>query len=221
MIQFEVELDDLKKQVVEMWEMVYSQLKKTQNAFASLDADLALEVINLEKKIDAYELIIDQMCEKLIALHSPVAIDLRVIISSLKINGNLERIGDLTHGIALCIKELKISGLDKSFVQKTKLDEMFAEALNMLAIVKGAFKMEDTRLAATVFAKDELLDKLNKGAVTQMVEILEQEPEKIRQAFTVFTIVRKLERIGDHCTNIAEEITFYLEAKILKHNNQK
>ncbi|MCL2041480.1 MAG: phosphate signaling complex protein PhoU [Bacteroidales bacterium] len=217
MLQLELELNDLKNQVLAMWQLVYSQLEKSKNAYLTMSRDLAFEVMSMERKVDAFELLIDQMCEQLLALKHPVAIDLRFILSSLKINGNLERIGDLAHGIARLVFELTHTQFDPMTAKSMRIEEMFDETLEMLLLVKNAFKKEDNKNVAAVLSKDDILDTIDKEAFFQISSKTGQLQDEMQQSLLIFNIIRKLERIGDHCSNIAEEITFYIEAVVLKH----
>jgi len=200
-----------------MWQLVYSQLEKSRNAYLTMSRDLAFEVMSMERKVDAFELLIDQMCEQLLALKHPVAIDLRFILSSLKINGNLERIGDLAHGIARLVFELTHTQFDPMTAKSMRIEEMFDETLEMLLLVKNAFEKEDNKNVAAVLSKDDILDTIDKEAFFQISSKTGQLQEEMQQSLLIFNIIRKLERIGDHCSNIAEEITFYIEAVVLKH----
>jgi phosphate transport system protein len=217
MLRLELELNDLKSQLLEMWQLVYSQLEKSKNSYLTMSRDLAFEVISMEKKVDAFELLVDQMCEQLLALKQPMAIDLRFILSSLKINGNLERIGDLAYGIARLVFDLTHTQFDPMTAKPMHIEEMFDETLEMLLIVKNAFEKEDNKRVSEVLSKDDILDSIDKEAISIISSKMGEHPEETQQNLLVFNIIRKLERIGDHCSNIAEEITFYLDAVVLKH----
>jgi phosphate transport system protein len=221
MLRLEIELNDLKNQVLEMWQLVYSQLDKSRNSYLTMSRDLAFEVMSMERKVDAFELLIDQMCEQLLALKHPVAIDLRFILSSLKINGNLERIGDLAYGIARLVFELTHTQFDPITAKPIRIEEMFNETLEMLLIVKNAFEKEDNKRVSEVLSKDDLLDSIDREAFIQISHKSGLQPEDMEQSLLLFNIIRKLERIGDHCSNIAEEITFYIDAVVLKHSHSE
>ena len=220
MLRLELELNDLKSQLLEMWQLVYSQLEKSKNSYLTMSRDLAFEVISMEKKVDAFELLVDQMCEQLLALKQPMAIDLRFILSSLKINGNLERIGDLAYGIARLVFDLTHTQFDPMTAKPMHIEEMFDETLEMLLIVKNAFEKEDNKRVSEVLSKDDILDNIDKEAFSIISSKMGEHPEETQQSLLIFNIIRKLERIGDHCSNIAEEITFYLDAVVLKHGGK-
>ncbi len=210
------ELQQLKLQVIHMGQMVLSQLEKTEQALANMDKDLAREVVLTEKRVNAYELKIDSDCEDIIALFAPVAINLRFILAVLKINTNLERTGDIAEGIAKLV--VNISGnFDKELMEVTRVIEMFRQGNEMVYDVMNAFEKEDTTLARKVFKKDDLLDEINRNAASAIIKYIQTNPGKIESALYILSSIRKLERVGDQAKNMAEEIIFYSEAKVLKH----
>ena len=215
----EVELQQLKSEMLEMWELVHNQLKKGYEALNSNDNDLAREVIANEKRVNAYELKIDRDCESIFALFQPVAVDLRNVLAALKINTNLERVGDFAEGIARFTLDIDET-FDTKLFEKTQLIEMFKEAISMIEDVQVAYDKEDTRLARSVFKKDDFLDSINKAASHVIAEYIQQNPTHIAQGLSVLSVIYKLERVGDHAKNIAEEIIFYVEAKVLKHKTK-
>lgn len=215
----EIELQQLKGEMLEMWELIHMQLKKGLEALKTNDNDLAHEVVANEKRVNAYELKIDRDCENIFALFQPVAVDLRCVLAVLKINTNLERVGDFAEGIARFALDLDET-YDRALFEKTRLLEMFQEAIAMIEDVLVAFDKEDTKLARSVFKKDDLLDSINKAASTVIAEYIKDHPDRIKQALHVLATIYKLERVGDHAKNIAEEIIFYIEAKVLKHKSK-
>lgn len=220
MTHLDTELQQLKAEVTEMWKLVILQLKKTHEALVSFDKDLAREVVSNEKRVNALELKIDRDCENIFALFNPVAIDLRFVLAALKINNNLERTGDIAEGIAKFIIS-EVEPFDEKLIAVTQVNEMYEEANDMLRDVLNAYEQEDTRLARSVFKRDDLLDEINKKANAAIAEYIRKNPEKIEQGLYILSTIRKLERVGDQCKNIAEEIIFYIEAKVLKHSLPK
>jgi phosphate transport system protein len=219
MTQFETELQLLKNEVNNMWDLVRSQLIKAKTALINFDRNLAREVVSKEKRVNAYELKIDRDCEDIFALYAPVAIDLRFLLAVLKINTNLERTGDIAEGVAKYVLDAD-KPFNNQLLKTTKIIEMFEESIKMLDDTLIAFDKEDTILARGVFGKDEFLDDINIHANELILEYLKQQPEELEQALYALSIIRKLERVGDQSKNIAEEIIFYLEAKVLKHSNK-
>ncbi len=220
MTHLDIELKKLKQDMTEMFGLVYSQLEKARQALTDFDKDLAREVRITEKRVNSFELKLDRDCENIIALFNPVAVDLRFILANLKINSNLERIGDIAEGIAQFVLNIK-SSPDAELLKSTRVLEMFETANGIVSDVMRAFETEDSSLARNAFSRDELLDEINLAGTTAVADFIISHPEKINQSLYMISIIRKLERVGDQCKNIAEEIIFYIEAKVLKHQKKK
>ena len=216
MTHFETELQDAKSEIINMWELVLLQLTKAKDAMLSFDKDLAREVIAKEKRVNALELKIDRDCENIFALYCTVAIDLRFLLAVLKINNNLERIGDIAEGIARYIVESP-ARFDIAMLEDTELIKMFEDSISILTDTRVAFEFENTLLARTIFSRDDILDDINKRADDNISKFIRNDANVISQALYILSIIRKLERVGDQSKNIAEEIIFYVEAKVLKH----
>jgi phosphate transport system protein len=220
MSQLEIELKQLKTEVINMWSLVHSQLVKSNIAMVNFDKNLAREVVSREKRVNGSELKIDRDCENIFALLTPVAVDLRFVLAVLKINSNLERIGDIAEGVAKYILSA-----DKPFnpelLRITETVAMYDESINILEDTLTAFENEDTALARSIFQKDEFLDKININSTNMTVKYLEQFPQDCYQSLINLSIIRRLERVGDQSKNIAEETIFYVEAKVLKHNDDE
>jgi len=199
-----------------MFGLVLSQLNKSQEALINLDKDLAREVLINERRVNGFELKIDRDCENIIALFNPVAVDLRFVLATMKINSNLERIGDIAEGICQFVLNIKLEP-EKDLLEKTRVVEMFNTGASILEDVMNAFEKEDTRLARSVFKKDEILDEININSTQAVADFIRANPDRINQSLYTLSIIRKLERVGDQCKNISEEIIFYIEAKVLKH----
>ena len=221
MVKFiESELVLLKKEIDEMWTLVYNQLDRAGEAVLTLDRELAQQVLVRERRVNAFELKIDSDVEDIIALYNPVAIDLRFVLAMLKINTNLERLGDFAEGIARFALNYKEPVLDGELVQKLRLGEMIAEVLSMLELAKKSLQDESQELATSVFAKDNLLDEINADATVILADYINRHPESALSCLNLVSVFRKLERSGDHITNIAEEIVFFIDAKVLKHSGR-
>src|SRR5260221_14266912 len=219
MAQIETELQLLKTEAVKMWTLVNSQLSKARKAFLNFDKALAREVVLKEKRVNGSELKIDRDCENIFALFCPVAIDLRFLLAVLKINSNLERIGDIAEGIAKYVIDAE-APFTRELLDVSRVLPMYEEAVNMLEDTQAAFEKEDTVLARSVFKKDDFLDGINKAAHKVLENHLKDHPEDASQALWLLSIIRKLERVGDQSKNVAEEIIFYLDAKVLKHSKK-
>src|ERR1700712_5544463 len=163
MSQLEIELKELKTEVINMWNLVHAQLVKSNVAMVNFDKDLAREVMQREKRVNGSELKIDRDCENIFALLTPVAVDLRFVLAVLKINSNLERIGDIAEGIAKYILSAG-NAFKQELLDATKVILMYDEALKILEDTLAAFEKEDTLLARRVFERDEFLDNINQEA---------------------------------------------------------
>lgn len=213
------QLDQLREDLSDMAFLVQSQLNKSILSLLEKDEDLANEVLHNEKRVNAFELKIDKDCENIFALLTPLAHDMRLVFATLKINADLERIGDYADGIA----RLVIMGkkqFDNELIEKIELNEMYEIASAMLRDVIVAYSENDSRLARTVFSTDLQVNRINNDAVPIVVEYCKASNQNIEQALHLLSIIHKLERVGDHVTNIAEEIIFFKEARILKHGNK-
>lgn len=221
MVKFiESELVLLKKEIDEMWTLVYNQLDRAGEAVLTLDRELAQQVLVRERRVNAFELKIDSDVEDIIALYNPVAIDLRFVLAMLKINTNLERLGDFAEGIARFVINCKEPALDAELIRNLRLEEMIGQVLSMLEQTKKALQEENQELATSVFVKDNLLDEINSNAATVLADSIAKHPENALPCLNLVGVCRKLERSGDHITNIAEEIVFFLDAKVLKHSGR-
>ena len=216
MTPLENEITAVKKELVSMWILVQSQLNKAKEAMVQFDKDLAREVLIKEKRVNSFELKIDRDCENIFALYCPVAVDLRFLLAALKINTNLERIGDIAAGIALYVVESTVN-FEVSALESTSLLRMYDEAINILIDTRTAFEKEDTVLARSIFKRDDVLDAINESAPANVTALIKADANTIPEALYILSVIRKLERVGDQAKNIAEEIIFYVEAKILKH----
>jgi phosphate transport system protein len=220
MNHLDLELRKLKLGMNEMFSMVYAQLEKSRDSLFTHNKDLAREVRINEKRVNAFELKLDRDCENMIALMNPVAVDLRFVLACLKINSNLERIGDIAEGIAQFVLDINTSP-EKELLEKSRVEEMFNTAIAMVADVMTAFDTENTAMARNIFVKDEKLDEINVAANGSVAAFILNHTDKINQSLYMLSTIRKLERVGDQSKNIAEEIIFYIEAKVLKHKKMQ
>ncbi|PSR04297.1 MAG: phosphate transport system regulatory protein PhoU [Bacteroidetes bacterium SW_11_45_7] len=220
MTHLEAELDQLKNAVVDMAFLTANQLEKSKEAFIHMDADIAEEVIHNERRVNAMELSIDRDCENIFALFNPVASDLRFVIAVLKINSDLERIADYADGISKYVVDFG-SPIQEDMKEANNLANMFDLAVSMTRDITTAFEYEDATLARKVYKKDAELNRINQNASNVISEFVAENTDTIRQMLFLFSTIRKLERVGDHVKNVAEDLVFYLEAEVLKHNKNK
>ncbi|MDH5610138.1 MAG: phosphate signaling complex protein PhoU [Cyclobacteriaceae bacterium] len=219
MSNLESALEELKKTILEMAELVSLQIKNCKLVIEDNDSDLAEEVISMDKRINAMELKIDRDCENILALYNPVATDLRFVLAALKTNHDLERIGDNIRGIARASDGVSTKK-EAEMVRAFRIYEMFDTVEAIISDVCNALEHEDTKLARKIFKKDAKLDKIEKKSMTVAHQLLSEHPEKAKPILSLYTIVKKLERIGDLSTNLGEEIIFHIEAKVLKHKKK-
>ena len=205
MTHLDTEISRLKTDLNEMFSIVITQVEKSKTALFNLDKDLAREVKVNERRVNSFELKLDRDCENIIALFNPVAVDLRFVLASLKINSNLERIGDIAESIALYVIDLKLEP-EKELLEVSRLNEMYETAISMMLDVMKAYETENTTLARGVFMKDEILDEINSNANESVGAFISHHPDRVNQALYALSAIRKLERVGDQCKNIAEEI---------------
>jgi phosphate transport system protein len=219
MSHLEPELQLLKEDLSEMMLLVSKQLEKSKLAILENDVSLAKEVVDNDLRVNAMELKLDRDCENILALYNPVAIDLRFVISSLKINHDLERIGDNAEGIAKYIVSVK-GEFDQQLIQSLNVEDMFNNAISMMEDLTEAFENEDTQLARIIFKKDQFLNENNAMATDIAINHIKGNYEHPKQLLFLLSSIRKLERIGDLIKNLAEELIFHIEAKVLKHRKK-
>ncbi len=212
--------DILNQAVFEMLTICKSQLQKAKEAFVTHDSDIAEEVIRKESRVNALDLKIERDCEKFLALYNPVASDLRFVMAVLKINSELERIADHAYGISKYVAEV-----DKKITPKlltvTQFDKMYETIESMMDNITDAYENKDVKSARKVFKKDKILDKINIKSFTVLEEEIKKDNSLIDQSLILFSVVKKFERVGDLIKNIAEEIIFYVDAEVLKHQKKK
>lgn len=212
------EIASLKNSVSEMWSLVRQQLFNAGEAMLTGDKELAYKVISRERRVNAFELKIDSDCEDIIALYAPVAIDLRFVLAMYKINTNLERLGDFAESIARFAGNLPDGEpVDPDLIKQTRVQIMLDELLEMLSLAQEAFEHEDSATASRIFLKDNLVDEINVASTKIIANYIETHPGSALIGLYMSGVIRKMERFGDHCTNIAEELIFYLDAKVMKH----
>lgn len=219
MTQLETELEQLKKEVFEMWNLVSSQIHKSEVALVNFDEDMAFEVVSNEKRVNAFELKVDRDCEDIFAIYCPVAVDLRFVLAVIKINYNLERVGDIADGIARLVMDVD-NAYEQELLERSRVLDMFRAIKTMLTDGAAAFEREDTKLARTIFKRDDVLNTINAEANNVIGALINEKPETLNHCLNLISMIRKLERAGDQIKNIAEEIIFYIDAKVLKHKKK-
>ncbi len=213
-LHFQREVDKLKRMLLNEAAMVENGLQKALKALRERNETLALEIKNSDSEIDAVEIEIEEEALKILALHQPVAIDLRFIISVIKINNDLERIGDLTANIAARTLDLAKS---PALPIPENISLMAETALVMVKESLDSLVNLNVELAMKVCDNDETVDDYHKKTFALVREKVKTEPENIDFFLMIMGISRYLERIADHSTNIAEDVMYMVEGKISRH----
>ena len=219
MTPIEHEMQLLKAEILNMSEMVSRQMKDALLSLAKTDKQLAAEILATEKQVNAVELKIDRTCESIFALHNPVAQDLRLVLAQLRINYNLEKIGDIAASVAKFVKKSFVYDYS-ALIEHTHALQMFEEANDLLTDVMTSFETEDAELAKNILKRDKALNQQNDLAREYIIEQIKKDPENVEEYLKVLSLIRKLERAGDQSKAIAKEIIFFVEAKIVKHSKQ-
>ncbi len=205
---------------LKMLTLCKSQLQKAKEAFVNHDSDLAEEVIHTETRVNALDLKIREDCEKFLALYNPVAIDLRFIMAVLQINNGLERMADHCYNIS----KLVVDGDKKiapHLLKAVAFEKIYDTIDSMLENITVAYEKKDVKSARKVFKKDKIIDDINIRSFAIIEEEIKKDMAITGQALILFSVIKKLERVGDLIKNIAEEIIFYIDAEVLKHKNKK
>jgi len=211
-------LDKLKTRIIKMCSLVDEQVSFAIRSVEEENLELAGTVIELDKKVNKFDVKIDKICQKIFALSQPVAMDLRYIMSSLTINSNLERIGDIAVNIS---ENILLIQKKPAFYNQTKIAEMFTIVQQMLKNAIDSFIGENAELAKKVILSDDIIDKMNSDNHVILKEIMKQNSDNIEPAVALLVISRELERLADHTTNIAEDVFFIVEAQMIKHKYEK
>jgi phosphate transport system protein len=212
---FHEELDALKQTVLAMGALVEDQIRRVMHALLDRDDALARDVIERDQRVNAYDIEIDEKSVELLALHQPAAIDLRVIMTAIKIVTDLERIGDQAVNIAQRALELHTEPQLKPYVD---LPRMADKAQRMVQESLDAFVNRDTELARRVCAADAEVDALKEQIFRELLTFMMQDPKTIPRAMRLILISRFMERIADHATNIAEMVIYMVEGKLVRHS---
>ena len=210
----ERDLERLQHDILSMAASVEDAIHKATRALYSRDANLAQEVIEGDNEIDAEENLVEEACLKMLALHQPVAIDLRRITAVIKINSELERMADLAEEIAE--RAASLAGLPQIPVPE-KLQRMTDLTTSMVRQSLDAFVNLDARLARTVCRLDDEVDRYNSEIIDELINMMKKSPEMVEPGLSFFSATRHLERIADHATNIAEDVVYMVEGEIIRH----
>jgi phosphate transport system protein len=212
---FAEELDELKQRLLVMGGLAEERLRAAVHALVERDGDLMAEVIRGDEAVNSLHLEIDDRCFKLLALHQPMAVDLRTIVAAFKINTDLERVGDLAVNVAEAAERYVTHAPVKPLIDLPRMAEM---ARQMLHAALDAFVSKDAEAAQRVLTQDDVLDGLKNQIFRELLTYMLGDPRKIEPAIDLILVSRHLERVGDHATNIAEDVIFMVEARDVRHH---
>ncbi len=210
----ERDLDDLQRDLLALASSVEEAIHKATLALQDRQPSLAQEVIEGDNAIDEEENHVEEECLKMLALHQPVAVDLRRIVSALKINTELERMADLAEDIAE--RATHLARLPEVAVS-SKLQRMTDVTTAMVRQSLDAFVNLDARLARVVCRLDDEVDTFNDDIIEEIIDMMQKNPDLVEPGLSMFSAVRHLERIADHATNIAEDVVYLVEGEIIRH----
>jgi len=212
---FQKELEELKENLLKMAVMVDEAIRDSVRSLVKRDSDLAQKVFKGEERINKMEITIDDTCLKLLALRQPMAVDLRFITSAMKIVTDLERMGDQAVNIAERAISLNQDPQLKPYIDLPRMAEI---AQSMVKDVLDAFVTRNSKLARSVCERDDLVDGLNDQVFRELLTYMMSDPKNTPRAVHLMIVCRCLERIADHATNIAEDVIFMIDARVIKHH---
>jgi phosphate transport system protein len=210
------DIDALNTELLNISSMVEEMIDKATQALADRRFDLADEVVKSDEFVDQHEVHVEEECLKILALHQPVAVDLRRIATVMKVNNDLERIADLAVSIAQ-----RAQAVDEfpAFAIPDRLPRMVVLATEMVRGAMNAFVNMDTAAARRIIAMDRTVDQYNRDIIGEIQTMMQTKPESVPPALHCFSAVRHIERIADHATNIAEDVIYLAEGDIVRHRH--
>jgi phosphate transport system protein len=218
MRHFEQELDQLKAKLLEMSALVENAVYRSVQAVVEKSEELAQQVLKNESRINQLEIEIDDMAISLLALQAPLAADLRLVTAAIKINNDLERMGDLSVSIAQSAMALMKEPMINPLID---IPHIAGLAQSMVRKALDAFVNRDSELARSVLASDDAVDNMRTASYHELISFMESNPQQIPQALYLLSVVRNLERIADHSTNIAEDVLFLVKGIDVRHHNEE
>ncbi len=211
---FQEELQQLKTRLLEMGGLAEERVRAVVQALVDRNGAVVDRVLGGDGPINQLHIEVDSRCFKLLALHQPMAVDLRAIVSAVKINTDLERVGDLAINIAEAVKRYMRHSPVKELIDIPRMADI---AQRMLRDALDAYVRRDMTLAQAVLDEDDALDALKTQVFRELLTYMLQDPRSIEPALDLVLVSRHLERIGDHATNIAEDVIFVVLARDVRH----
>jgi phosphate transport system protein len=215
----EPEIQALRDNLIGMIDLIIEQLDRCKKALSKTDKEIAKEILDEEKRVNEMELTIDRDCENILALHQPVATDLRFVIATMKMSYDLERIGD---NIKIFAKFLE-SNLNKnnmSLIRRFEFESFITLFIEWLREVKKSILSDSSEQVKKIIKSSDILEK-RKSATKEAADLIKAHPDHVKVILRLYSLVQRMARIGSMVTNICEEIIFYKEAKVLKHHPKK
>ena len=212
---FQEELESLQERLLAMGGLAEERVRQAVGSLSSRDPSLVEHVLMGDEPINDLHIEVDDRCFKLLALHQPMAADLRTIVAAVKINTDLERVGDLAVNIAEAAKRYLQHPPVKPLIDIPRMADI---AQAMLRDALDAFVRRDVALAEAVIAEDDRLDGLKTQIFRELLTYMLSDPTTIEPALDLILVSRHLERIGDHATNIAEDVIFMVSARDVRHH---
>ena len=212
---FQEELDQLKARLLEMGGLAEERVRMAVRALVERDPAMVDAVLTGDTPINQFHMELDGRCVKLLALHQPMATDLRAIVAAVKINTDLERVGDLAVNIAEAAKRYATHPPVKKLIDIPQMGDIAQE---MLHDALDAFVRRDTALAQQVLNEDDRLDGLKTQIFRELLDYMLKDPATVEPALDLILVSRHLERIGDHATNVAEDVIFMVSALDVRHH---
>jgi phosphate transport system protein len=215
---FQLELEQLKAKLLEMSALVESAIYRSVQGVVEKNEELARLVVKNESRVNQLEIEVDDMAIGLLALQAPMAADLRFITAAIKINNDLERMGDLAVSMAEAALALISEPVIRALIDVPHIAGL---AQGMVRKALDAFVTRDEELARSVLASDDAVDNLRTASFHELASFMAKSPEHIPQALRLLSVVRNLERIADHATNIAEDVLFMVRGIDVRHHNEE
>jgi len=208
------DLEQLHQHIMAMCAVVEEVVHRAVGELGRPDVAVSQEIVDRDDEVDQWDVRIEEECLKILALHQPVADNLRRVAAVMKIAWELERVADVAVNIAE--RAAGLAGAPEVHVPE-KLNHMAQVALDMLRLSLDAFVAQDSRLARDVCGQDDIVDALNREIIDELLVMMKRSPDHVEPALQLFSASRHVERVADHATNIAEDVVYLVEGEIIRH----
>jgi phosphate transport system protein len=212
------QLEQIRKNLLQMGALVEQMIAKANKALVDRDEAAIAEVIHQDLEVDRLEMDLDEACHTTLVRNQPTAVDLRFLVAVMKINNDLERMGDSAVNIAQSARQLTAEPPLKPYIDLPRMSEMVQA---MVRESLDAFVRRDARLAADVCRADDSIDGIYKQLFRELLTYMIEDPKTVTRALHLLLVARNLERIADHATNIAEDVIYYVEGRDVRHSLAK